>query len=240
VDGEVLFTGARNFTVKEIEVFHVRGLSVKGAAPETSPPPPEPSSPAPKESSSAPEKSSPASPGGAPSSAKSASAPSGFTSAIVDRFPALFADLAGNPINLLWRGSRDGFAGTTFHGRCDGHPNTLTLIEDTNGNIFGGFAPLTWDALAGQKPGSARPKADPTLGAFLFTLVNPHKLPPTKFPLIAAMKDSAIMCVCERGPAFGTSLVINDDCTSPDTNLSVLAVRRTWFENPTKIAGRAF
>jgi hypothetical protein len=32
-----------------------------------------------------------------------------------------------------------------FHGRCDGHAPTLTLIQDTEGNIFGGFTPVEWE-----------------------------------------------------------------------------------------------
>jgi hypothetical protein len=63
-----------------------------------------------------------------------------------------------------------------FHGRCDGHANTLTVIVDTNGNIFGGFTPLTWES---RRPNSATDwsncaKADDSLKSFLFTLKNPH------------------------------------------------------------------
>jgi hypothetical protein len=39
----------------------------------------------------------------------------------------------------LWRGSCDGFNAKEFHRRCDGHANTLTVILDTEGTIFGGF-----------------------------------------------------------------------------------------------------
>jgi hypothetical protein len=43
---------------------------------------------------------------------------------------------------LQWRGSRDGFGAIDVHKRCDGRANTLTLILDTGGNVFGGFTPL--------------------------------------------------------------------------------------------------
>jgi hypothetical protein len=50
---------------------------------------------------------------------------------MVSEFPPLFAEFGEKPFRLLWRGSRDGFRANPFHGRCDGHANTLTLIEDT-------------------------------------------------------------------------------------------------------------
>jgi hypothetical protein len=40
---------------------------------------------------------------------------------------------------LLWQASRDGFGVAESHHGCDGHANTLTLILDTDGNIFSGF-----------------------------------------------------------------------------------------------------
>jgi hypothetical protein len=49
--------------------------------------------------------------------------------------------------SLLWRGSRDGFGASQFHGRYDSHANSLTLIWDTNGNIFGGFPLLKRESL---------------------------------------------------------------------------------------------
>jgi hypothetical protein len=55
--------------------------------------------------------------------------------------PARFAEFTGKRFTLLWRGIRDGFGTRDFHGRCDGHANTLTFIEDREGNIFGGFTP---------------------------------------------------------------------------------------------------
>jgi hypothetical protein len=67
-------------------------------------------------------------------------------SQIVSSFPRLFDEFRGKRFVLLWRGSRDGFGGRDFHGRCDGRANTLTLILDTGGNVFGGFTPLRWES----------------------------------------------------------------------------------------------
>jgi hypothetical protein len=45
---------------------------------------------------------------------------------------------------LKYRASRDGFSAKNFHSKCDGIPNTLTIIKSTNGNIFGGYAEEAW------------------------------------------------------------------------------------------------
>jgi hypothetical protein len=66
-------------------------------------------------------------------------------------FPAIFQKFKKRSFTLLWRGSRDGFKAKQFHHRCDGNPNTLTVILDTNGKIFGGFTPVEWDSRSGHK-----------------------------------------------------------------------------------------
>jgi hypothetical protein len=85
----------------------------------------------------------------APTSPASAVAPppSGWDSAIVPDFPKLFEDFKAKEFTLLWRGTRDGFRANDFHNRCDEHSNTLTVILDTEGNIFGVFTPAEWESL---------------------------------------------------------------------------------------------
>jgi hypothetical protein len=63
-------------------------------------------------------------------------------SAIVPALPPIFAEFQWKRFSLLWRGGRNGFGSGDFHSRCDGHANTLTVILDTNWNIFGGFTPV--------------------------------------------------------------------------------------------------
>ena len=48
------------------------------------------------------------------------------------------------PCTLLWRGTRDGFGANIFHSGCDNKTNTLTVIEATTGEIFGGFLGAAW------------------------------------------------------------------------------------------------
>jgi hypothetical protein len=121
--------------------------------------------------------------------------PFGWDSAIIPDFPMLFADFKKKQYTLLWRRSRDGFGARVFHRRCDGHPNTLTVILDTDGNSFGGFTPVEWDS-------SSVRKADRSLKSFLFTLKNPHNIRARIFALKAEEKDNALFCDSDRGPGF--------------------------------------
>jgi hypothetical protein len=45
---------------------------------------------------------------------------------------------------LLWRGSRDGFNGASFHTKCDAKGPTLTTCKGTTGHVFGGYNSESW------------------------------------------------------------------------------------------------
>jgi hypothetical protein len=109
-------------------------------------------------------------------------------SVIVPDFPEIFAEFREKRFSLLWRGGRDGFCADDCHHRCDGHVNTLTLILNTKGNIFGGFTPVEWESRKWNKKRESEGnswKADPSLKSFLFTLKNPHNIPARRFALKA-------------------------------------------------------
>jgi len=93
--------------------------------------------------------------------------------------------------SLLWRGSRDGFDVAAFHRLCDGQANTVTVIKNTNGFIFGGFTSIPWSSTGGYK-------ADST--AFLFSLINP-----TNTPLTLKVKSpkNSVYHHSNYGPTFG-------------------------------------
>jgi hypothetical protein len=133
-------------------------------------------------------------------------APAGFASLVVADFPALFAAFGWKRFTPLWRGSRDGFGADDFHGRCDGHAPTLTLIEDTEGNIFGGFTPVEWESCSFCE-------VDPSLKSFRFTLKNQHNLPARKFALTPPAKDWAIYCNLYWGPCF-SGIWISNNCNA--------------------------
>jgi len=93
--------------------------------------------------------------------------------------------------SLLWRGSRDGFDAETFHRLCDGKANTVTVIKNTNGFIFGGFATIPWSS-------SGNYEADST--AFLFSLTNPSNMP---LKLRVSSSQGAVYHASNYGPTFG-------------------------------------
>jgi hypothetical protein len=133
-------------------------------------------------------------------------------SVIVSDFPGIFAEFGGQPFSLLWRGSRDGFGANDFHSHCDGHVNTLTVILDTDGNIFGGFTPVEWES-----PEKSKYKADPSLKSFLFVLKNPDKVQARRFVLKAEKKETAIYCASNRGPSFN-DIGVSSDCNTNDSS----------------------
>jgi len=94
--------------------------------------------------------------------------------------------------SLLWRGSRDGFDVAAFHRLCDGKANTVTVIKNTNGFIFGGFTSVAWSS---SNDGH---KSDST--AFLFSLTN-HSNTPLK--LKVKPTQIAVYHNSNCGPSFG-------------------------------------
>jgi hypothetical protein len=124
--------------------------------------------------------------------------PQRWKSAIVPDFPELFEDFKKKQFTLLWRGIRTGFRASDFHSRRDGHSNTLTVILDTDGNLFGAFTPVEWES----RTDYLYHKADPSLKRFLFTLKNPRNFRARRFALKATKKDQAIYCYSSVGPHF--------------------------------------
>jgi hypothetical protein len=134
-------------------------------------------------------------------------------SKIISATPEIFSACRGKICRLLYRGSRDGFQARAFHSRCDGHGNTVTLILSTNDCIFGGYTPLAW---------SSRDESvsDPSLKSFVFTIKNPHNLPPTI--LKQQQEGNAIHQYGQRGPVFGQghTLSVCDQCHTSDGSYS--------------------
>jgi len=96
--------------------------------------------------------------------------------------------------NLLYRATRDGFGAKDFHEKCNGKGATLTVIRSEKGFIFGGFTSVSWT--------SGKYTLVPDPQAFLFTLINPHSLPPTKYSILTA-ESTAIVCCAAVCPHFG-------------------------------------
>jgi len=94
---------------------------------------------------------------------------------------------------LLYKASVDGFLSANFHQKCDDKGPTVTIIQSKEGgNLFGGYTSQSWDS-------SNAYKQDPS--AFIFTLTNPHAIPPTQY----AIKNipRSIRGRASYGPLFG-------------------------------------
>jgi len=98
-----------------------------------------------------------------------------------------------NPM-LLYRGSRDGMDAATFHAKCDGKAKTISIIQATTSDIFGGYTDVAWSSKEGYVASA---------NAFLFTLLNPYGIEATKFPLSGSKNASAMYHGKSFGPNFG-------------------------------------
>lgn len=93
---------------------------------------------------------------------------------------------------------RDGFAADEFHRRCDNKGATLTIIKEKGGvfgkpSVFGAYISESWES-----PVEPITKLDPK--AFLFTLINPHNLPPIRF--YPQNNTPSFRCDHQWGPQF--------------------------------------
>ena len=112
---------------------------------------------------------------------------------------------------LLYKATRDGFDANAFHNRCNNQGATITIIRSNNGYLFGGYASVPWTS-------SGSYMADDK--AFLFTLINPHNIPPTKYILKPANIASAVYHHSSYGPTFGSGHDLNICANSNSTNSS--------------------
>jgi hypothetical protein len=137
--------------------------------------------------------------------------PSSLTSLIIADFPRLFSKFGRKRFPLLWRGSCHGFRCWDFHNRCDGHKNTLTLIETSRHNIVGDYTPCVWRSSGGSV-------YDETGRTFVFTLKNPHNLSARKISFVKG--KMAIYCSSWDGVSFGSGFDIRvlDNCHADAKN----------------------
>jgi len=94
---------------------------------------------------------------------------------------------------LVYRGSLNGFGAHDFHSKCDGIPNTMTVIKTTHSFIFGGFASVPFDSMGHSKLDKH---------AFIFSLVNQDNKP-VKMKFDPENGSYSIQCFSTFGPTFG-------------------------------------
>ena len=113
-------------------------------------------------------------------------------------------------LNLLYRGSVDGFAASDFHRQCDNKGSTLTVIESTNNKRFGGYTPLDWKSGVNNYVNTSQ--------SWLFSLDHKEKLPQIKSP------EYGMYCNDGYGPTFGGNfdLYIAANANANNTSYSTL------------------
>ena len=94
--------------------------------------------------------------------------------------------------NQIYKATRDGGTGKNFHSHCDNKGPTLTLINSTNGYIFGGFISISWE---GPENWTYKSNDD---SAFIFSINNKIKYP-------IQDKSSVIYNQINYGPDFGSN-----------------------------------
>jgi hypothetical protein len=149
-------------------------------------------------------------------------------SQILRAIPSELKDSCGGLWTLLYRGSRDGFAASNFHSKCDRRSNTVTVIETTKGYVFGGFTPIAWDS-------SNSGRLDESHKSFLFTVKNPRGNEIRKFGM--NHPSCAIYCRSSYGPIFGSNhdICVCDGCNTSTNNYTNLG---GGYSNDTKLDGR--
>ena len=130
---------------------------------------------------------------------------------------------------LLYKATRDGFRGQDFHRLCDGQPQTMSIIKSKNGYIFGGYAHAAWNT-------SNTYTNDPR--AFLFTLVNPNSIQPTRYLVRGGGEEYAFYNSATYGPTFGGGHDIYVDGENPNqgsyTNFG------SYYTDTTGLGSRTF
>jgi len=133
-------------------------------------------------------------------------------------------------MKLLFRGTRDGMNAQSFHNKCDNNGETITLIQNDKGNIFGGYASIPWT----EGPYSASYYS--ARDSFIFTLTNIYNTKPTKFKNKNDGKE--VYHNRDYGPNFGYScdIYISEDfingvtkSTFPETYIDVLGKGKSIF-----------
>ena len=97
----------------------------------------------------------------------------------------------------IYKATRDGGTGKDFHRYCDNKKATLTLIESTNGYIFGGYITIPWDSTS-----SWEYRANDN-EAFIFSITNNLKYP-------IKNKNKVIYNHKDYGPDFGMNNIYID------------------------------
>ena len=102
----------------------------------------------------------------------------------------------GQKWRLIYKAIRDGFKGEDFHRCADNQGPTIVIIQSKDDKwLFGGYTSQDWSSIAAYGEDKNRP--------FIFTLVNPHNIQPTRYTIVPTETLDAIGNSPRHGPTFG-------------------------------------
>jgi len=113
---------------------------------------------------------------------------------------------------LIYSGFKDGFDAAAFHKKCDGKPNTLTIIKDNQDNVFGGFWDKPWESKINSYLHSNK--------AWLFNLKVKEK-----YKIVQGRENHAGLCGPLLGPSFGDDLKTSIDFKNVDSHCNGLTYK---------------
>ncbi|CAF4214461.1 unnamed protein product, partial [Adineta steineri] len=121
---------------------------------------------------------------------------------------------------------RDGFGASAFHSCCNYRGPTMTIIQSNNNYIFGGYTSISWTSSGWYREDQA---------AFLFTLINPHNIPPRKYNIKPARAAYAVCHADTKGPTFGNGhdMFVYDYNVSNNSSYTIFP----WSYNDTTYKG---
>jgi hypothetical protein len=128
---------------------------------------------------------------------------------------SLFKIVNKNVKSLLYRGTRDGFASSAFHSRCDGKGNTITIIKNDNNHVFGGYISIAWHSSGSWSTDSS---------AYLFSLRRDKSTNSEKYLINDSQK--AIWGHISHGPEFGDNDI--HICSNANTNKCSLNTKSSY------------
>ena len=117
---------------------------------------------------------------------------------------------------LLYRGSRDGFAASQFHAKCDNKGATLTVVQTTTGNIFGGYVGKPWTSNGNWMSDAS---------AWLYSLKSPSGHAPVQ--MLSKTSQHNSYHNASYGPTFGGNHDLRI-CNNCNTNHSYSKIGNTY------------
>ncbi|CAF0858914.1 unnamed protein product [Rotaria sp. Silwood1] len=122
---------------------------------------------------------------------------------------------------LIYKASHDGFDANAFHFCCNNKGPTMTIIQSSNNYLFGGYTSIPWTSNDSYADDST---------TFLFTLINPHNIPPTKYFIRPDHTECAIRHHKNYGPTFGAGHDIYLANSSNSNNSSYTNFPTSYFD----------